>query len=292
MPRPPWGTLIAGLLLLAAAVGLWGYQAIADAGRPVNVLLLGVDQDQSRTDVVILAHWEPRHQVLSLISLPRDLQVEIPCPPGLEGCRSPDKLAHAHAYGEAADQGPELARATVAGFLGVPVDHYVRVDFAGFARIVDALGGVTIDVEKPLDYDDPYQNLHIHLQPGVQKLDGEKALQYVRFRNDGQGDIGRIGRTQKFFFALLQSLRAEGRLSNLPQLAAELLPYVKTDLDTGTAVSLARAAANLNVGSLRVYSIPGEAKWVDGLWFWVGDPEKTRAIVKEAILEVAPAAEK
>lgn len=291
-PRINRPLLAAGVVLVLAALLLKGYQVLADAGRPLNVLVLGVDQDKTRTDVVILAHWEPRYNQLSLVSLPRDTRVEIPCPRENKECLSPDKLAHAHAYGTGpnADRGPELVKATVERFLGIRVDHYVRLDFAGFEKAVDALGGVTIDVEKNLDYDDPYQNLHIHLKAGKQKLDGKRALHYVRFRNDELGDIGRIQRTQKFFFALLQSAREQGALGKLPSLAANLLPYVKTDLDTGSAVALARAAQHLTPESLRTVSLPGEPKWEHNLWFWVADEAKKQEIVRNYITHVpAPA---
>ncbi|MCG0238499.1 MAG: LCP family protein [Firmicutes bacterium] len=279
-----------GILLLIAAVGLKVYQVHAATLRPLNVLLIGVDRGGARSDVVVLAHWEPRYRVLSLISLPRDLRVEIPCPPDIKGCRSPDKLAHVHAYGEVRGQGPELLTRTVSQYLGVPVRYYVEVDFEGFARIVDALGGVTIDVEKPMVYVDPYQNLRIHLQPGRQRLDGEKALQYVRYRSDGLGDIGRIARTQKFFYAVLESLQENGGMRRLPRLAVELYPYVRTNLDLGTLVALAQAAQDLDRESLRVYTIPGRSRTIDGLSYWIGDPDGTRQVVREAILEVKPPA--
>lgn len=289
-PRPPRGPLLMGILLLIAAVGLKVYQVHAATLRPLNVLLIGVDRGGARSDVVVLAHWEPQYRVLSLISLPRDLRVEIPCPPDIKGCRSPDKLAHVHAYGEVRGQGPELLTRTVSQYLGVPVRYYVEVDFEGFARIVDALGGVTIDVEKPMVYVDPYQNLRIHLQPGRQRLDGEKALQYVRYRSDGLGDIGRIARTQKFFYAVLESLQENGGMRRLPRLAVELYPYVRTNLDLGTLVALAQAAQDLDRESLRVYTIPGRSRTIDGLSYWIGDPDGTRQVVREAILEVKPPA--
>lgn len=285
-------TLVAlGLALILGALSLRAYQVFAGPGRPLNVLVMGVDEGGTRTDVVILAHWEPKYQLLSLVSLPRDTRVEIPCPREVAECISPDKLAHAHHYGALArGRGPAVAVATVERFLGIRIDHYVVVDFAGFARAVDALGGVTLNVEKNMDYEDPYAHppLKIHLKAGTQKLNGQQALGYVRFRNDELGDIGRIQRTQKFFFALLQEVREQGLLRRLPELAGTLYPYVKTDLDTASAIALARAAQNLKPEGLRTVSLTGEPKWEHNLWFWVADEARKKEIVRDYITDVKP----
>lgn len=291
LPRPRLNRALAlaGTLLLVAGLGLKAYQIVAAQGRPVNVLVLGVDG--SRSDVVVLAHWEPRYRLLNLVSIPRDTRVEIPCPKESPYCISPDKLAHAHHYGQlpdGRDLGPQLAVATVERFLGVKIDYYVRIDYEGFRRAIDALGGVTLDVEKDMDYDDPYQNLHIHLKKGVQHLDGKRALEYVRFRDDGLGDIGRIGRTHRFFQALLQSARQSGALRNLPALVSQVWPYVKTNVDLGTALALARAAQDLKPENLRSVTIPGQAIYKDNLWYWDADPVQKAAIVRDYITHVQP----
>lgn len=281
-----------GILLLALAGLTWGIQAFADSARPVNVLIMGVDKDRTRTDVVVVARWHPQDKVLSVISLPRDLKVDIPCPAAAKSCKSPDKLAHAHAYGtvKGGPGGPELARRTVEQFLGIQIQHYVRLDFDGFKAVVDALGGVTIDVERNMDYEDPYQNLRIHLKKGEQTLNGEKALQYVRFRGDRQGDIGRIDRTQKFLVALLQSARANGSLSRLPALVQALLPAVDTNLDAGAAIALARAAQQITPEAVETATIPGKARWDNGAWFWVADAEGTRELVDTMLKDPQTAA--
>lgn len=292
-PRLNRRLVVLGMILIVAALILKAYQAFAGPGQPLNILLMGVDEHATRTDVVVVAHWEPRYGQLSLVSLPRDTRVDIPCPKGVTDCLSPDKLAHAHHYGVLAGQGPAVAVRTVEKFLGIKIDHYVVADFAGFEKAVDALGGVVINVEKNLDYEDPYATppLRIHLRAGTQKLNGQQALQYVRFRNDELGDIGRIQRTQKFFFALLNTAREQGMLRKLPTLATSLLPYVKTNLDAGAAVSLARAGQNLRPESLRTISLTGEPKWENNLWFWVADEARKKETVRDYITDVKPPAE-
>src|SRR5690606_29379418 len=115
---------------------------------------------------------------IAALAIPRDTRARIPGRAGF------DRINVAHAIG-----GPTLAVQAVESLLGIAIDHYVRVDFAGFEALIDALGGVVIDVEKRMYYEDHAQGLVIDLQPGLQLLDGAKALQYVRYRSDGYGDV-------------------------------------------------------------------------------------------------------
>lgn len=281
------------MALLLVAAGLWTYQFVAGMARPVNILVMGTDRDGTRTDVVMLVRWVPDTAAVRVLSLPRDLWVPVPCPPAVGDCQSPDKLAHVHAYGElpGGPGGPQLLARTVSAFLAVPVDHWVRVDFRAFARAVDALGGVRIDVEQRMYYEDPYQDLRIDLQPGEQVLDGEQALHYVRFRHDELGDIGRVRRTQRFLHALLATAREQGLLARAPALVAAVLPDVETDLDLATAASLARAARHLDPDALASATVPGSPAEVAGLWVWQPDIEATRRLVQEHLLGEPPASD-
>ena len=128
-----------------------------------------------------------------MLSIPRDSRVKI------DG-HGWDKINHAYAYG-----GSKLSKSVVEKLLGIPIEYTVVMNFQGFVRMIDALGGVTIDVEKRMYYSDPYDDdrgLYIDLHPGVQKLNGKAAIEYVRYR-DEEGDIGRVARQQKFLTALL-----------------------------------------------------------------------------------------
>lgn len=280
-----WGLF--ALIALVILVGAWGARAWFGTAAPVTVLLMGVDEDKSRTDVVMLAHYDPRQNLLNILSLPRDLLVDIPCP---NTCLSPDKLAHAHAYGELKDGpgGPALAVKTVEQLLGVRIDGYVRVDYEGFKQVVDALGGVDIVIDKDMYYEDPYARpplkINFSAQPEPQQLDGQKALEYVRFREDGRGDIGRIERTQRFFYAVYDSARKKGVLLALPDVVRSIYPHVKTDINLTTAVSLAKAATRLNRENLTAVSVPGSPLILkDKRWVWAADAEKLQLIVDDLL---------
>lgn len=195
----------------------------------VNILVLGVDggvngqlkrtsSGTARSDVMILVSIDVKSGEVGVLSIPRDTRVYIPTQGTYE------KIAHAHAYG-----GPELSKKTVEEFLNVPVHHWVRVDFEAFKKAVDTLGGVEVDVPRDMDYEDPYQNLFIHIKKGPQTLDGDTALEFVRYRGYFNGDIGRIGAQELFLKALINKAARLSTVLKIPELVKELTPYLKTD---------------------------------------------------------------
>jgi LCP family protein required for cell wall assembly len=280
------------LLALVAAVligGLWGAKTFLFTDMtPRTILLMGTDEGKTRTDVLVVVHIDPRQNRVSMISIPRDTYVEIDCK-GIEVCMTPDKIGHTHAYG-GQERGPLLTEKAVEKLLGVPITHYARIDYEGFEKIVDLLGGVDIVIERNMDYEDPYAHppltIHFKASPEPQHLDGEDALKYVRFRDDGQGDIGRITRTKKFFFALVESVRRNSLLK-MPSLINAGLPYVKTDLDAETLVSLAKVAPKVDLQEVEVDILPGTPV-ESPLWVWKPDPEKIEELVNRLIRNPKP----
>lgn len=273
------------LAVVLLAAGAWAIKTyFLDGGQPKNILLMGVDQDKTRTDVVMLAHVDPRQGIVNLLSIPRDTWVEIPCE-GIKTCYSPDKLAHAHAYG--GEKGPEVAVKTVERFLGVKIDGYARVDYEGFKKVIDTLGGVDILIDQNMDYEDPTPpGLYIHFKASKtpQHLSGQKALEYVRYRNDGQGDIGRTDRTRKFLMALLDSLKKNGKVTQLPGMWKDMSPYLATNIDSGTAAALARVAPKIEPDHIKMEIVPGKAVILkSGPWVWEADAAKTQTLVDTLI---------
>lgn len=259
--------------------------------EPVNILVLGIDErpeDPGRTDTMILASIDPVKKQVALISLPRDTRVRIP------GRRGYDRLNAAHVYG-----GPELAMAAVSEFLEIPVDYYVRINFDGFEKLIDILGGVEIDVEQRMKYDDYAGNLHIDLYPGRQVLNGADALAYVRFRSDGLGDIslidpakgeygGRIVRQQKFINALIQKVVQPATISKLPSLALQLHECVTTNLPVTKMISLALHLRDLDSGSVVTAVLPGTGDTVNGVAYWIPNEDATRVMVDRLIRGLEP----
>ncbi len=239
-----------------------------------RIMVLGVDSrsdDVGRSDTLMVASVRREQEMAMLLSVPRDTRVEI------KGHKY-DKINHAYAYG-----GHELSRDTVEKLLGVPVDHYIMVDTKAFERIIDLIGGVDIDVEKRMYYEDPWDDnggLVIDLYPGEQHLDGERAIQYVRYR-DGEGDIGRIARQQKFVRAVLSQVISPSVLPKLPELAEEISGAVETDMSVGELIQMASMLKGIKDNGLKVDMVPGAPVYFSDISYWIPDIVALRHLLVE-----------
>ncbi len=243
----------------------------------VNVLILGADlgdpldsRAPSRTDTMMLASFEPEEKKVDLISLPRDTRVNI------KG-KGLDKLGHAHAYG-----GTALAMDTVSKFLDIDVHYYLKIDYAGFRKFIDNLGGVRVNVPFDMNYRDPFDNppLHINLKKGWQTLNGEKALQYVRNREGyPNADIGRIQAQQALIDAVIDKVLSAGTILRLPVLADTLSSHLSTNMTPGEMSKYAFRAAGINKESINMYRIPGDSKYIDDIWYFLHDEKQTEELV-------------
>ena len=233
----------------------------------VTLLLLGTDQRDGenappRTDTIIVATLDPVAKTAGMISLPRDLWVNVP------GYGN-ERINASFELGEQAKRGggPELTRKTVEELLGVPVHHYALIGFAGFQKLVDQVGGVVVDVERPIkdnEYPDASYSLRrIFFQPGLQRLDGESALWYVRTRH-ADSDFGRARRQQQFLLGLRRQALQFNLLPKAPAILAALSDTIKTDLKPAEILGLARAAKDLDSGAVvsRVIDETMTTHWV------------------------------
>lgn len=246
--------------------------------KNTNILLLGVDDGETqieasvkpkRSDTMIVASINPETGAINLLSIPRDTQVVIP------GRAGYDKITHAYFYG-----GPQLAARTVENFLQLPVSYYVTIDWQAFIKVIDILGGVNLYVENNMDYEDPYADLQIHLTKGYQHLDGDKAGQYVRFRHDELGDIGRVQRQQRFLKALSAETMQVGTIVKLPALANTMNQYVSTDMSMMDVLKLVNSLKGFKHGMMQAEMLPGQFATIDGLSYWIPDKEQTRQLVE------------
>ena len=237
-------------------------QAVLQAtGGKVNILVLGVDQreeDIGRSDTLFLITLDVKTKETSLLSIPRDTRVKIPG-------YGYDKINHAYSLGN-----HQLTQKAVEELLGVPVDYYVKVDFAGFSKIVDAIGGVDLDVEKSMYYEDPYDNLVIDLQQGNQHLDGASAIKYVRYR-DGEGDLGRIERQQKFIRAMMDEVTSPGIIVRLPSIISEVNQTIESDLSLAEMVGLGKALKDAKERGLKTDMSPGTPIDIGGVSYLTPD---------------------
>ncbi len=240
-------SLAVGLLILCLLLAIIpGLLLSHEAGR-VNILLLGVDRRQGtgwgyRTDTIMVVTMDPQTRGAGILSIPRDLQVPIPG-------YGADRINTANVYGYQKDNpggGPALLEATIEASFGIPVDGYLMVDFLAFERIVDTLGGIDVQVPKPLHDTrypdprpgDPYAFKTIHFDPGWQHMDGRRALEYARSRMT-TSDFDRAKRQQLILLAIRERALSLSAIPRWPSLAATVAEGVKTDMDQGELLTLA-----------------------------------------------------
>lgn len=201
-------------------------------------LLFGMDNGFGNTDTIMVGGYDTIHQKLNIVSIPRDTLIETD---------RANKRINAVYANEGGATGLEKE---ISDLLGIPIDFYISVDLNAFVAIIDAIGGVEYDVPVDMDYEDPNQNLYIHLKKGVQMLDGEKALQLVRCRKVyASQDIGRIQTQQGFLSAVAsQALRLEN-LSNVPKFASIFNQYIETDLKLENIIWFGEKLLSLDTSS-------------------------------------------
>lgn len=233
----------------------------------MNILLLGTDgragddAESVRTDTIVWVHLDGRTDHVSMLSFPRDLWVNIP---GF----GKNKINAAYSIGErriGAGYGPALLKKTVSELTGLPIDHFVMINFQGFKKVIDTVGGIYIDVPKTID-DDKYpmdeypgdvRTMKIHFDPGRQLMDSDRALIYARTRHQ-DSDFGRNQRQQQVLMAIFDRVREQGLLSqltNLDQYTSALSDYVRTDISRSQMLSLASMGSHLSPESIQRYSI-------------------------------------
>lgn len=246
-----------------------------------NILILGTDVEYthrgrllpSRSDTMLVASLDPEENRINVVTVPRDTRVQIP------GRHGHDKINAALAYG-----GPMLAAQAVSDLLQVPIHHWVVVKLDGVEALVNALGGIEIDVERNMYYVDRAAGLRISLKKGRQVLDGEKALQYLRFRHDAYGDIGRVQRQQRFLQAVVKKLLEPMTITRLPQLLDVFRSNVETTMSPGQMLRLANWGKGLAMDEVRMAMVPGEFSGEEYvISYWLPDVAEARRIARSML---------
>lgn len=247
----------------------------------VNVLVIGVDVtldnrrqvvNVARSDTLMLLSFDPQRNRMSGLSIPRDTRAVIP---GVGEM----KINASFAFG-----GPLLTVRTVEEFVGLPIHYYVKLGANSFARIVDAIGGVEVDVEKDMKYTDNWGGLYIDLKQGRQLLNGEQAAHYIRFRSDSQGDIGRVGRQQKLFMAIFSKLKSPATVFSAPALLRAFAENTQTNLSMTELITLGMFTARLEGADLGFRTLPGTF----GPIYWEPNPPLIRQTLLEMMYGVTP----
>ena len=246
------------------------------ANDKATVMIMGVDEradDVGRSDTLMIATLDPDKNQAALLSVPRDTRVKI------KGYGF-DKINAAYAYG-----GRKLTQETIESLLNTHIDHYIKINVHGFTKIIDALGGIDIDVEKRMYYEDPWDDdggLYIDLQPGMQHMDGKTAITYVRYR-DEEGDIGRIKRQQNFMKAVMDKLVSPTIIPKLPAIVSAVSDSVETDMSVSEILSFLGTLQDAKDNGLKSEMLPGKPVYIEGISYWVPDISKTRQILANTL---------
>lgn len=245
-----------------------------------NLLILGVDDNPdsndmwhgTRTDTIIVASIDPKTKNINAISIPRDSKVYI------AGNKGINKINSAHAIG-----GIDTTKKTIEKTLGIKIHRYIMVHEGIVKELVDALGGVDIYIEKPMQYTDKTAHLRINFSTGQQVLDGQKAVEYLRFRHDRMGDIGRTQRQQWFLRALVKKLQTPSVLPKIPDLITLTKKYVKTDLNAGEIAHYVEILRHVDLSKSEIATLPGTPNQKGYVSYWILDPEKTQEVIDRLI---------
>lgn len=258
----------------------------------MNVAVFGVDKDGTRTDVAFVVHYDSAQESLSLISIPRDTRVSV-CDEVedlLGKSYGVMKFNAVHAIG-GEKYGPQAAVLQLEDLLGISIDHYVKVDFDALVEIVDAVGGVEVDVPQDMKWDmSDTGDIKIDLKKGLQTLDGNKALQLVRFRKGyANGDVGRIQVQQMFLKALAEKvLSTESIVKNLGDYIKVMYKHVDTDVSLTDALKYANYITKIDMSKITMETLPGVGQYVGGVSYFIHDPDATQEMVDRIFYSVAP----
>lgn len=248
----------------------------------MNLLLLGVDNDGLRADTIMLVSVDNVDKSIKLLSIPRDTKITLNNGKTMKinagmGMKNPEQF---------------MVQA-IKTITKMPIHYYCEIDFDGFIEIIDILDGVDYDVPFDMDYDDPVQDLHIHLKKGFQHLDGKAAHDYVRFRHNNKGaevyapgdynkgDIGRIDAQQKFLSELFRQKMEPKYLMKAPELIDAAQKYVKTNFSITAAISFLSMVKSAETDELESFTLPGEPRYVNKVSYYIYSPSETKTLIEE-----------
>ncbi|OPZ63602.1 MAG: putative transcriptional regulator YwtF [Firmicutes bacterium ADurb.Bin506] len=275
-----WLRIGLGLLIAVVLAGTAGYltfrnfTAFPGEADYFSVLLIGEDKSYlrngeaveatGRMDAILVLAVPRKPGPSLLMSVPRDTLVRYP---GGDTRRVNASMALG---------GIELATQVVSSLVGLDIHRYMRVDFAGFVGLVDAVGGVDIEVDKVMKYTDKAGGYSIDLQPGMHHMDGETALSYVRYRNDALGDISRTSRQQRFLRALMSELVSVKAIKAARSVLDLLTEYTDTDMSTKEMLAVGWRLRSMSEATLRTATLPGRFQGA----YWEVDPTATAELIR------------
>ena len=239
----------------------------------VNILLLGVDnlsaddnKANMRTDTMMVFSVDPKTKTGFILSIPRDTKVKVEDYNG--------RINSAYSLG-----GIDFTIKAVKSLLNIPIHHFMEVDYQALSKTVDDIGGVEVDVPMDMIYDDPYAKppLHIELKQGLQILDGEKSMQFLRFRHGyADQDLGRIKSQQAFMNSVIKKVLSAESIKQIPNYIDTFYTYVKTDMSLTEVFQTASKFIDIKPYNIKRETLVGDAKLLHGVAYYIHDEEKMK----------------
>lgn len=249
----------------------------------VNILLLGVDEGGMRSDTIMLASINGRTGKVNILSIPRDTRV--PMGRGYQKINAAVGIGAQEVARGRLEEPEELSIQKVKALTGLPIHYFMSVNFDGFKEVIDALDGVDFEIPFHMKYDDPVQNLHIDLKPGMQHLDGEAAHDFVRFRqgNPGykgyaMGDLGRIEAQQAFVKALVEQKLKPKYLLKAGELFEVVRKYIRTNYTAKDLITHLGTISKIDSENVQMIQLPGSAQTISGISYYICNDAEMRAL--------------
>lgn len=233
----------------------------------ITVAIFGSDErkdEKSRSDIIIVVKYIPIDKKIILVSIPRDSRVDIPG-------KGVNKINSAMAFG-----GPELQRDTIEELFDIEIDFFLKVNFKGFIDIVDSVGGVVVNAEK--DFLKHWDDDSVYIEKGENNLDGEKALEYVRFRHDKDGDFGRIKRQQEVIISLANKFINPKNIGKLLNVINIIKKNVYTDINWIEIVPMIWNVKDINSLTIEQITLKTKSKKIRGTWFELIDQDHLKEL--------------
>lgn len=248
--------------------------------RYQNILLLGVDSNGPntlpysgvRSDTIVILSADLQGKSINAISIPRDSKVYLADEHGVQ------KINSAYAIG-----GIELTKKTIEETLGIRIHNYVIVNAEGIRKLIDAIGGVPIHIDQNMFYHDYSANLHISFTKGDYVLNGQQSENYLRYRKDHLGDIGRVHRQQKFIKSLIEQIKSPEAIKKIPEALKIASLYTRTDLNLYQMSQYAAMAREIDMNKVEFVMLPGAPNKKGIISYWILDPEKTQQTINRLI---------
>lgn len=254
--------------------GIFSRNAFKKGDNTENFVVAGVDEEGYRTDLILFCHFDPSDNSLTALQIPRDTKVDT---------KRNDKKINS-AYGSPGKT--ETMFDEIEDVIGIRPEDYVIVGFKGFRELIDAIGGVEVDVPFRMYYTDPAQNLVIDLRQGKQLLDGKHAEMFMRFRynNDGtgykNGDIDRIAAQRQFYNSALNKLLSGGTILKAPKILGIINSNVSTSFTAEEIVKYIGRIPKLSTDKINIITLPGEGRYEGNISYFFHDKEKTKELIE------------